>query len=98
MPTVIDSLVVEVALDASKFKKGSAEAQAETKRVRDLLHGAGKDVERSAEGMSLGISNLGTKLLGLTALFTAGVGLKQFVQQTVTTDMHIGRLSNVLGV
>lgn len=97
MPTVIDSLIVELDLDPTKYNKARAGIESDFKKDKETLRTGSQDVAKTTDVMSEGFSRLRNHLLGVAALFTAGVGLKAFVQQTVTADAHIGRLSTVVG-
>lgn len=96
MPTIVDALVVTLGLDPSNYKKGSAQAREELKRTRQEGQKTGSELETATKRALGGFANLRREVMGLFAVFTAGVGLKEFIEQTVEADAAIGRLSHNL--
>lgn len=86
MATVIDRLVIELGLDPKGFSKGQKQA------AQGLL-----DTEKKAKSAVNAISQLRTQVLGLFAAFTAGRGLKEFIEDTTRVNAETGRLSKTLG-
>jgi len=95
MPTVIDSLIVTLGLDPSNFDKGRKEAAANFIKTGEAARKTGADIERSGKNAAQFISQLRTQVLALFAAFTAGRGLKDFIEDTATTDAAVGRLAKV---
>ena len=96
MPTVVDSLIVQLGLDAKKFKgeqervnKGLKDTGNEAKKTGDKLNQAGKD---GAKGFAEASNGLG-KLMSLMA---AGYVVKKFVTDMVNTNAEIYRFSRNL--
>jgi len=96
MPTIIDSLIVQLGMDAKKFKgeqdrvnKGLKDTGNEAKKTGDKLNQAGKD---GAKGFAEASNGLG-KLMSLMA---AGYVVKKFVTDMVNTNAEIYRFSRNL--
>jgi len=96
MSTIIDSLIVQLGLDAKKFKgeqervnKGLKDTGNEAKKTGDKLNQAGKD---GAKGFAEASNGLG-KLMSLMA---AGYVVKKFVTDMVNTNAEIYRFSRNL--
>lgn len=87
MDNIIDSLVVTLGLDPSKFRQGKKEADQGLKDIRD----------RAKEGKEQ-IVSFGEKLVGLFAVFTAGRGLKDFVEDMTAANTQLERASRNLDV
>jgi hypothetical protein len=91
--SVIDSLVVELGLDPSKFTAGQTKALDAYKKGRQAIEDENKKIEVSMADVSTFISKLRDQAIELFAIFTAGRGIKDFIQDTVTTTAAIGRLA-----
>lgn len=98
MATVIDALVVELGLDPSKFTKGLKEALEAAAKGKDALGKGGKEIETTTSHMIEAFGKLRNNVLGLAALFTGGLGLKEFIQSTAQTNVGIGRLNQITGL
>ena len=96
MPTVIDSLVVELGLDPKKFTQGQKEAAAAFLRTRDEARKSGKGIEEAFGRTGEVISRVQTRMLGLLSLFAGGYGLKEFVANTTKVNAETGRTAQML--
>lgn len=98
MPTVIDSLIVELGLDPKQF----TDAQ---KGVIDALHKIKGESERQAKGIeeqgkkaALFFDQMKKGAIEFLAVFTAGLGTTEFVRFLTAADTGLGRLSERLGI
>lgn len=98
MPTVIDSLVVSLGLDNSKFKKGREENKADLKRTKDEAASAAKDIEASGKKAAEFFAGMKLQALQFFTVIAGGVGLEKFVTQQVTANAATGRLAENLGI
>lgn len=116
MATVIESLIVTLGLDATNFRRGTADATrarntlGDTNRRQDAETSArekklaaeqarrGKEAEARAKAMADGFRKVRNEALSLFALFTAGVGIKNFIANTVESAVQLGYLSQNLKV
>ena len=96
MPTVIDSLVLELGLDSSKFKSGESEISRELSKLRLEGEHAGKEVEAQGRKTADVILDLKREALGLLAIFLGGRGVKEFVGYVTSIEAGTGRLSKTL--
>lgn len=98
MPSVIDSLVVELGLDPAKFKEGMKLSEESAKRGVDAAQKAGRNIEH--EGAKIGdvFSKLKREALGFTAAFLGGKGIKDFVQHITTLDAATGRMAYTMNM
>jgi hypothetical protein len=96
MPTVIDSLIVEVGLDPSKFTKGQKEAVKSFSDAKDSAKKVGNDIEdvgkRSAEFLGV----LQTRLIAVAGVVAGGLGLEKLAVQMTKQDAATGRLAYTL--
>lgn len=98
MSTVIDALVVELGIDASKFKKGQQEALQGFKNFQESAVGGAKNIEEQSKKSGEALSGIKTQALEMFAAITGTAGLVQFAAQAVHAGGAVGRLSRNLGV
>ncbi len=98
MATIIDAFVVTLGLDPAGYNKGMGQTREGVKRTKDEALRAGKDIEAGGKQAAQFIGSLKTQVLGLFTAFTAGVGIKDFVRDTIAVDASTGRLARNLGV
>jgi GH24 family phage-related lysozyme (muramidase) len=98
MPTIIDRLVLLLDLDARGLKNGQKQVGAEQEKLRRAGEKTGKEFVERTKKTTEGFAKLRNEIISLFAVFTAGAGLKQFVQDTIATDAATGRLAKNLGI
>ena len=96
MATIIDSLILALNLDPADFKKGAAEVDKTLDKTKESTAKYGKETEAVSKNASSFISKLRGEVIMLFAAFTAGKGIKEFIQDTVTTNAGLARLSLTL--
>lgn len=98
MPTLIDSLLIEINLDGSKV---SPEAQKIIGSLNNLEEGAHRKslgVEKSAQTMGNAFKGVKTQVVELFAAFTGIKGARDFIVGTIEAGASVGRLSRAIGV
>ncbi len=98
MSTVIDSLIVSLGLDATKFTKGQKEATESLKKTENQSNRTSKELEAHAKRSAQAFSNLKNELLAVAALYVSFSGIKSFIQNTVLQTASLGRMSDNLGM
>lgn len=96
MATVIDALVVTLGLDPAQFKKGSAEVDQSLKKTSQETTRTAREMEERGKQAAAFFGRVRNEALALLAVFTAGLGVKNFVGETVRTTSALGRLSQNL--
>lgn len=96
MATVIDALIVTLGLDGSKFKKGAKETDEALTKTSEKANKTSKEMDAWGKNAAASMSKLRNEVLGLLAVFTAGVGIKQFVENTISSTASLGRMSENL--
>lgn len=96
MATVIDALVVTLGLNATGFTQGAKQANAALGSTSTQANKTSKDMEAWGKNAAASMSKLRNEVLGLLAVFTAGVGIKQFVDNTINSTASLGRMSENL--
>lgn len=98
MPTVIESLVIELGLDPKKFTQGQKDALENFKRGQDQAIAFGKNVEREGQRVGDVFAKLKGEALGLVTLFLGGRGIKEFVGYVTSLDAATGRAAYSLNM
>lgn len=80
-------------MDSAKFKKGSKETDEALDKTSKNASKTSKDMEAWGKNAAASMSKLRNEVLGLLAVFTAGVGIKSFVENTINTTSSLGRMS-----
>lgn len=104
MATVIDSLIVTLGLDGSKFSAGAKQAKKESQDLEKISRrNAAEEKRRASEqdkSMRKASDNyrrLRNDALALGAVFMGGMGIKDFVSNTIDSAVNLGYLSQNLG-
>lgn len=98
MANVIDALVVELGLNAKGFLSGAKQVKTSLKDTSEAAEKHAKEMERSGKIAAEYFSKIRNEALALLGIFTAGVGIKNFVENTIVGAASLGRLSQNLGV
>lgn len=98
MPTLIDSLVVEIGLDAKNFTKGQKEAVESANTALKEIETGAKGMEYQATRSTSALGGIKTQAIELFAAFTGGKGLLEFSTQLIHSNASLGRLERNLGV
>lgn len=98
MPTIIDSLIVELGLDPSKFNKETKDVSTRLAGFRRSTVQGAKDAEDSVKRISDAFDSMAKKLIGYVAgLITARAALG-FAKDIVETNRTLGNLADVMQV
>jgi hypothetical protein len=95
---VIDALVVTLGLDPAQYKRGQADAKKSIKATSDEAAHAAKEMEARGQQAALFFTKIRNEALALLAVFTAGMGLKNFTEHTILSTAALGRMSENLGM
>lgn len=98
MPTVVDSLIVKLGLDPSAFTKGTKDASQATKNLSDANAKAQKNIDAQNKQITESFKKVRTEVLSLLAIFTAGMGIKDFTQSTIGAAVNLGYMAKNLGM
>lgn len=89
-------MFLEIGIDPTKLEKGAAKVDSTVKKTKDAVKSSGQEIESSAKNASLSIEKLQGQVLMLFAAFTAGKGIKNFIQDVIGTDASLGRMAYTL--
>lgn len=96
MATVIDALVVSLGLDAKGFLTGKKQATDATKKLSAEEAKAAKEIEARNKAMAESFKKVRNEALALLAVFTAGMGLKEFTEHTIGSAVNLGYMAKNL--
>lgn len=93
---VIEALVVTLNLDAKGYTAGSKQATKSLKDTGDEAARVAKDMEARGAQAAQFFAKVRNEAISMLAVFTAGMGIKSFTENTVTSASNLGRLSDNL--
>lgn len=96
--TVIDALMVTLGLDAKGFITGKNQATDATKKLSAEEAKAGKELEERNKRATESFRKVRNEVLALLAVFTAGLGLKDFATNTITSAVNLGYMAKNLNM
>lgn len=104
MPSVLDAFFFTLGLDDKAFQagvkgaqKGERDLENIQRRRADAEKRRSADQDKSMRKTSDGFRRLRNDALALAAVFTAGVGIKDFITNTIDSAVNLGYLSQNLG-
>lgn len=98
MPTIIDSLVVALALDSSGFKKGQTEVKKGLDDTRKNADQTAKDMEAAGKRAASFFGSIRTELLALVGVTLSAQGIKTFITNMTSDLMRLGIESRALDI
>jgi hypothetical protein len=98
MATVIDSLVVELGLDPTKFTQGQSNALGQLRRFEQEALSSSKRLESTGAAISEAFSGFQKTALGLVATFLGGMGIKEFTGYITNLDAATGRIARTMDI
>jgi len=96
MATVIDALMVTLGIDTTQFKKGAADVDATLKKTSNATKRTSTEMEERGKQAAQFFGRVRNEALALMAVFTAGMGVKNFVANTVQSTAALDRMSSNL--
>jgi hypothetical protein len=96
MATIVDALFVTLALDPKGFLDGKKKAEQATKSLSAEETKAGKQLEEINKRSSESFKKVRNEVLALVAIFTAGMGLKDFTEHTINSAVNLGYMAKNL--
>ena len=98
MPTIIDSLIVQLGLDPAGFKKGEKDAAESMRKLRGDATTTSKHLEERGKVAAEFFGKVRTGAIALTGALLGAAGMKDFVVSMTTTNAALGRASRMLGM
>lgn len=104
MPAVIDAFLMTLGLDGRAFTAGTKQAKKDEQDLENIARRRdaaekrrAKDQQDALRKSEDGFRRLRNSALQLAAVFTVGVGLKDFITNTINSAVNLGYLSANLG-
>lgn len=98
MPTIVDSLVMTLGLDGSNFEKGQKKSSEDLKKMKDEHAKVAKDLEESGKRAAEFFHKVRNEALLFFALFTGGMGLKDFVSEQLHSATAMLQMERMTGL
>lgn len=98
MPNVLDSFVVELGLDPSKFTQGQKDALEALRQTTERAVAGGKEIEAQGAKVTEYFGKLKREALGFVGLLVGGQGVKQLIENLTTLDAATNRSARLLNV
>lgn len=98
MPTILDSLFVELGLDASKFNAAQKKSIEQLKQFETASEKAGKASQLHANAMTGGFDKLKNSIMGFGGAFLTIAGFQKFVTTMTEGNAALGRASRLLSM
>jgi hypothetical protein len=95
---IIDSFVVELGLDPSKFTAGQQKAYDSARKLEEQQLASMKNVEHASDRAGDAISGVKTQALQMLAVFTGGKGILDFSLNLTHANASLGRLERNIGI
>lgn len=96
MATIVDALVVTLGFDLTQFKRGKAEATTATKALTAEEKRAAQDIDAANKRAADSFKKVRNEVLALLAIFTGGMGIKNFVESTIGSAASLGMMAKNL--
>jgi hypothetical protein len=98
MPTVIDSLVVTLGLDASKFTEQQKKAVDSLRTFQESANKSTKPVQKGMDDLVGTFKEMQGRLLAIGAIIATGLGFNRLVQDVTKLNLELGKTSLQLGL
>jgi len=97
MPTIIDSLLVTLGIDAGPFNKGKAQVDKSLKQTGDEAEKAGKKLKQTGKDGADGFNELAAGATKFLAVLGGAAALTHFIENTIEATTQMARFSRNLG-
>lgn len=96
MPTIVDSLIVTLGLDSSKFEQGKDRTKKGLKETGDAADNAGNRLKKTAKEGGDGFNNMAVKAAKFLAIIGGTTAIKRFAEQIIESNASMDRLAKNL--
>ena len=97
MPTIIDSLIVTLGLDSSDYDANKKKVDSGLNQSGEVADKTGKKVAKSGKDGAKGFQELTRAAVGFMAILGGATALKRFIEDTISANAALDRLSKNLG-
>ena len=89
-------MIVTLGLDPKGFSSGAKKAKGEMADLSDSAQKRAKEIERAGAQAAAFFSKLRNEALALAGVFTAGMGIKSFIESTIGSAINLGYMAQNL--
>lgn len=93
MANVVDSLVLELGLDPTKFTDGQRQALESLRKLQEQMEKSGKEADNEGKRIESFFTRLKTQSVALLAGYLGAREIARFVEETTKADAALGRIS-----
>ena len=97
MATVIDSLLIELGLDTSKFDANQKKSIEQLRKMDEQAQKTGKNIQKSANDIGDGFNFAKDALMAFGSILTLN-SMKNFMVDTTKANIALGNTSNLLAM
>ena len=98
MPTVIDSLLIELGLDASKFDRQQKKSVEELRKFDEQNRKTNKTAIKGAKDMTTGFDKLASSLISIGVAAVSLNSIKEFVSRSISSNAQLQRTAQLLNM
>ena len=98
MSTVIDSLLIELGLDSSKFNSGQKKAVEQLQKFDEANTKSNKNATQGAKELDLNLGKIRNSLIAIGTAVVGVSGFREFANQMIFGNAALGRTSALLGM
>lgn len=98
MPTIVDSLVVSLGIDASGFNSGQREMLANLRKVEAESNRTAKSMQADGAKAAEFFSSIKTEALSLLGIFLGGKGIESFIKDTTNSLVGLQMAARSIGI
>jgi hypothetical protein len=98
MATVIDSLLIELGLDTSKFNKEQKKSVEELRKFDEQAQKTAKNTQQGAKNIGESFTKSRDALISLGVALVGFKGFTNFVKDMTTSNAALGRNANLLSL
>ena len=98
MATVIDSLLIELGLDTSKFNSAQQKSVESLRKFDEQAQKTAKTTNKGAKDMGDGFTAMKDALVAFGTVFVGLSGFKNFISDTTKANVELGRSAHILNI
>jgi len=98
MATVIDSLLIELGLDTSKFNSAQQKSVESLRKFDEQAQKTAKTTNKGAKDMGDGFTAMKDALVAFGTVFVGLSGFKNFISETTKANVELGRSAHILNM
>lgn len=98
MDSEVESLFISLKLNADSLKKGLEDVDKRLKQLSQKTDKTSREFANMGRQFTGALRKMRNEFLGFMSVFTAGKGIKNFIEDTIQSSAELDRLSQRLGI